>query len=158
MSSVPAAVAPVAITVTIYGDPAPKGSKRAFIVGKKGEKPRAIVTDAPRHDKDKLAPWKLAVTAAVQQTIKQRGGWAPLDGPLAVEVWFWLARPASAPKRVTFPAKKPDLDKLARAALDVLSKSIWTDDSRIVDLDLRKRFAIGRGPGAMIVVREMGGG
>lgn len=32
MSSVPAAVAPVAITVTIYGDPAPKGSKRAFIV------------------------------------------------------------------------------------------------------------------------------
>ena len=137
--------------VDVIGLPAPKGSKTAFIVGG-----RAIVTDkAPMNRaKDKLSPWKLAVTAAVQARIIALGHPSPLDAPLAVRVQFWLPKPESASKRVLYPMRKPDLDKLARAALDLCSKSVWTDDARIVSLTLEKRFANGRPPGMTLAVWE----
>ena len=61
-----------------------------------------------------------------------------LDGALGVALWFYLAKPKSVQRQ--YPAVVPDIDKLARAILDALKKVI-TDDARIVDLFVRKRYA-----------------
>jgi crossover junction endodeoxyribonuclease RusA len=138
------------LRIDVVGLPAPKGSKKAFVV-----KGRAIVTDVSnKSSRDRLNPWKLAVTAAVQRALAEIGNPPPLDVPLDVHLLFWLPRPESTPKRVTLPAKKPDCDKLARAALDLCSKVVWTDDARIVNLHVCKRFAIGRPPGMTMNVGE----
>ncbi len=57
-----------------------------------------------------------------------------IDGPVFVEMYFTLKKPVSAPKKkLTFPDKKPDLDKLIRSTADAMVASgIITDDSRIV--------------------------
>lgn len=141
------------IELDVIGLPAPKGSKTAFLVGKKGGPQRAIVTDASnKSGRDRLSPWNLAVTAAIQRALAEIPGYVPIDGPLLVVACFYLPRPASTPRRVQYPAKKPDLDKLVRAAADLCSKVVWTDDSRIVTCVSRKRFAVGRPPGMTLRV------
>src|SRR5690606_17166348 len=49
----------------------------------------------------------------------------------------------SAPR---WPAGRPDLDKLARAALEAITGVVIADDSTVVDLCLRKRYAHNGGP------------
>ena len=51
-----------------------------------------------------------------------------------------------APKKVLYPATKPDLDKLVRSVGDALKGLAYEEDSRIVDIDARKRFAIESAP------------
>lgn len=136
-------------TVYVRGLPAPKGSKTAFVVRSKSGPPRAVVTDkGNKSSQDRLSAWKLAIHAALLEHPPA----TPLQGPLVVSVYFRLPRPASAPKRVTMPAKKPDLDKLARAALDVCTGILWNDDAQIVDLHLHKRFAGENMPGMTLAV------
>ena len=38
------------------------------------------------------------------------------------------------------PAKKPDVDNIAKAALDGLNGIVWRDDSLIVGLSIKKRY------------------
>lgn len=141
-----------AIEIDVVGLPAPKGSKKAFIV-----KGHAVVTDVSnKSSKDRLSPWKIAVSAALQAWCECHPNAAPLDVPIAVSLSFRLPRPSSTPKRVAYPAKKPDCDKLARAALDMASKVIWSDDARIVTLTVTKRFALHRPPGMTMCVEAVG--
>lgn len=68
------------------------------------------------------------------------GAWEPYDGPLAVDVTFWMPRP----KRPAYiePAVKPDLDKLQRALGDSMQASgLIREDSRITTWHARKRYA-----------------
>ena len=59
-----------------------------------------------------------------------------------------------APKRVTEVTTKPDVDKLARAALDALTGVLWADDSQVVSLHAQKEYAGEAQPcGALFVVR-----
>ena len=51
------------------------------------------------------------------------------------------APPKMAHKRLLFPAKKPDLDKLIRATGDALSTILYVDDAQIVYFEVRKVFA-----------------
>jgi Holliday junction resolvase RusA-like endonuclease len=146
------------IKVNVVGFPAPKGSKTSFVVkragtvGNKASDFRAVTTDKAAHGSNSLPTWKLAVTAAVQRAIRNAGNPRPMDDALDVTLAFWLPRPASTPNRVVYPTKKPDVDKLARAALDICSKVVWTDDARIVTLTVQKRFAIGRPPGLTMLI------
>ncbi len=85
--------------------------------------------------------------------------------PLAVEITFRLARPAShygtgknagklKPSAPPFPITTPDVDKLARATLDALKGTAFDDDSRVVDLHPRKIYAAaGELEGARIRIR-----
>jgi Holliday junction resolvase RusA-like endonuclease len=68
---------------------------------------------------------------------------------------FRVPRPKSAPKRVLWPATRPDLDKLCRHAADALSGLIYTDDARVVELIASKTFAIGEPPGVRITVEDI---
>lgn len=67
------------------------------------------------------------------------GAWEPHDGPLHVDVTFYLPRGKTVTREL--PSTKPDLDKLQRALGDVLTiNGIITDDARITRWSPRKRY------------------
>lgn len=144
----------------VAGEPKPMGSKTAFVVkGKFG--PRAVVTDGSTSKPagKLMRAWKDSVIAtALVEFSGDR-----IMGAVSVEMRFLLARPAghrrpdgtvkkSAPR---WPAVKPDADKLARSTLDALAVVMLADDSRVVELLIRKRYADEGPTGAHITVEEL---
>ncbi len=114
----------------VAGVAQPKGSARAFVP--KGWS-RAVVTSSnPR-----LKEWQTLVSLQAARHVSQ----GVLDGPVVVELAFVLHRPDSLPKRVAHCTKKPDVDKLARAALDALTGIVIKDDAQVVCLVATKSYA-----------------
>lgn len=121
-----------AITITVYGQAAPQGSKRHVGNG--------VMVESSK----KVKPWRQDVKAAATAAVDLLPGWVPLDGPLSVSMTFTFLRPkghfgtgrnagiirASAPQR---PATIPDLSKLVRSTEDALTKLVWADDARVVE-------------------------
>ena len=146
------------IELTVYGVPAGKGSKKAFVVpGKNGGRPRAVVVD---DNKASLKTWEAAIRTEAQRVMAQltTDGRLTFQGAaLAVVVLFLLPRPASiSAKHRPMPTVKPDIDKLARAALDPLTQVLYNDDAQICHLSVEKRYAEGgQVPGCRIVVSEL---
>lgn len=130
----------------VQGLPAPQGSKRG-IVNRYSGKVNMIESSK------RVKPWRADVRAKAEAFIDQAGG-RPLEGPLALYLTFHMPRPKghygtgrnssvlkeSAPQH---PIGKPDLDKLGRAILDALTGVVYTDDSQVVALSLRKMYAEG---------------
>ncbi|MBD5603584.1 MAG: RusA family crossover junction endodeoxyribonuclease [Candidatus Eremiobacteraeota bacterium] len=156
---------------TAVGIPQPQGSKSPKLLGKwimvNGQRAllnaRAVLiegrsikrkdgtwSDGPKRHKR----WREAVRLAALD-FQRRTGWETVADPCSMVIAFYLPRPASLPKRVLFPAKKPDLSKLARAAEDSLSGIIYVDDALVVTSLLHKRFAIGSVPRAEIMVERL---
>lgn len=128
-------------TVTVYGTPAPQGSKRH--VG------RGILVESSA----KVKPWREAVKHAALGVLAV-GEPEPvdpvLDCPLIVEMVFTLHRPASAPKRRTHPDRMPDLSKLIRSTEDALTDAgVWRDDARVVEHRARKVYIGSPDPDAL---------
>jgi Holliday junction resolvase RusA-like endonuclease len=110
---------------------------RAFNV--KGRQHPVVTSDNP-----KTRPWKYLVYAAA---IQARGMASPIEGPVRVNLTFFMPRPKSAKKSVEYPAGRPDRDKLERAVMDALTNSgIWKDDGQVVDGRTVKMYAGGRHP------------
>lgn len=133
-----------AFTVTVYGRPQPAGSKRAFRNPHTG---RIAVVDASKGSR----PWKQEVTGAALEACD--GELLLLDGPLILDVKFYLARPRghyrtgknahllrdAAPG---YPTTKPDTTKLLRAVEDALTGIVWTDDSRVIYQVASKHYGV----------------
>jgi Holliday junction resolvase RusA-like endonuclease len=130
----------VGVRFVVYGDAKSAGSKRAFRNPKTGA---LIVTEMVKGAK----PWQGAVAAAGAEA--HRG--PLLDGPLRVAFTFYRPRPrshygagrnagAAKPSAPRFPSTRPDVLKLARGVEDALTGVVWTDDTRIVTEELRKRW------------------
>jgi Holliday junction resolvase RusA-like endonuclease len=153
-----------ALHFTIYGTPQPAGSKRGFYNKNAG---RVIITD----DAKKSRPWKAQVSDAAQQAMtftselgEGTSGYMPLlDGPLALELVFYVPRPKGhygsgrnahllRPSAPDFPAVKPDVLKLARAVEDALSSIVYRDDAQIVTEFLLKRY--GEHARCEVIVRQ----
>lgn len=118
------------IRFTVYGDPAGKGSTTAFYSPKK----KRTFTHSPKS----TVKWEQAVNFRAQEHAPEGG---LLDGPLHMELRFFLPKPKSAPKtRRTWPDKKPDLDKLIRAVGDALTNVIYKDDARVVSVTASKDY------------------
>ena len=132
--------------VTVAGTPVPQGSKRAWLNAKTNRVMMAEDQGA-RH-----ASWRREVTAAVAEAMRDAGIDEPVDAAVSVSLTFHVLRPgahygtgrngttvrAGAP---AYPAKAPDIDKLARAVLDSLTDSrLWIDDGQVTSLLVRKRF------------------
>ncbi len=139
------------VRITVYGNPAPQGSKRFVGTSKAG---RGILVESSK----RVKPWRQDVVAAAQQCM---GGLPPLDGALSVVMVFTMPKPASAPKlKRTWPNRMPDLSKLARSTEDALTTAgVWVDDARVVNYaKLAKVFpnedvdALGS-PGVLIEIR-----
>jgi Holliday junction resolvase RusA-like endonuclease len=129
------------------GVPLPQGSKSARVV-----KGRAIVTEGFGEGPRNRRRWRDAVAEAARKWAGENGHPAPVDLPVRLRLTFYLPRPASAPRRVTQPAKKPDLSKLIRSVEDSLSGIIYADDARVVAIEASKEFALERTPGVMVEV------
>jgi Holliday junction resolvase RusA-like endonuclease len=86
------------------------------------------------------------------------GDQAPLSGPLSVDIVAWVRMPANIPRRdrlTARPVKRPDLDNLLKLVLDGCSP-LWQDDSQVVELVARKRYAIDGPPRWDIAVEALG--
>lgn len=135
----------MSITITVYGLPAPQGSKRHVGNG--------VMVESSA----KVKPWREAVKHAALEAM---AGQPPMDGPLCLDVVFTLPRPKSAPKKRTHPDGTPDLSKLIRSTEDALTDAgVWADDARVVRVLASKLYA-GDGlalgiPGAWIEVYRM---
>ena len=134
---------PHSITFFVAGEPAPKGSTRAFVVHG-----RPIITGANRRTKD----WEMRIATEAQALSADC-----VSCPVAVHGWFILPRPKSLPRKVLHHVKKPDLDKLGRALLDGLTGILYVDDSQVVELSLSKHYAsAGEPTGVRVMLDHLG--
>lgn len=155
------------VDLTVYGRPAPQGSKKAFAHATTG---KVITQEMSKYVK----PWRSDVRDAALVLLAREGrAGFPMDGPLVVDMVFTAARPQShyrtgrnahllkdsAPLR---PTGAPDLSKLARSTEDALtSAGVWRDDSRVVEYGRLAKVYAGEdvdaldAPGAVIRVRQM---
>jgi Holliday junction resolvase RusA-like endonuclease len=136
----------VSLTITVFGRPAPQGSKR-YVGGNRAQGGRFI--EASKY----LPAWRKAITTAAIAEI-ENGSWAKSIEPIEIEVIFYLERPAtvSVAKR-PWPIKPPDLDKLLRGVLDGMTDAgVWDDDGQVVKITAWKVYADTREPGAFIKI------
>lgn len=149
------------MTITVYGSPAPQGSKK--FMGVRGGK--GIMVESSKAVK----PWREAVKSAgleeMEMGERPSGDltyFPPAEGPIEVRMTFTLPKPKSAPKRRrTYPDRTPDLSKLVRSTEDALTQAgVWEDDARIVKCTASKVYP-GEGtdalhiPGAVIHIRQV---
>lgn len=126
------------ISFTVHGVAQPKGSTRAFVP--KGWT-RPIITSSNKN----LKGWEQTIRAELQvvmATTDRATLAAIFESPVAVGLRFHLPRPKSKPK-AKYPTTKPDVDKLARAAIDALSGVAFKDDNQVVAVQARKVYADG---------------
>jgi len=147
------AVAPArqTLTITVFGEPAPQGSKKGFAVNG-----RVVMTESSK----RVRPWRQDVAAAARDVVTVAPHF-PEKVPLRLDVVFTMRKPASAPKRRrTWPSVKPDGDKLLRAVCDALTHVAWHDDAQVIEYHVAKRYP-GEGdgslttPGAHITITEV---
>jgi Holliday junction resolvase RusA-like endonuclease len=151
------------LVITVYGTPAPQGSKRAFAVRGKGGKPtgRVAVIESSH---DRVKSWRQAVLEAALAV----GAGQPLQGPLSASVTFYMPRPKShlrtgrsagqvKDSAPASPSGKPDLSKLLRSTEDAITDAgVWADDAQVVSYTgLAKERADTRPPGAAITITPL---
>lgn len=115
--------------ITVYGLPAPQGSKRYVGRTKMG---RGILVE----NSDAVTPWRADVMTAARAVLEAHGWPAPMEGPMVARMVFTVPKPKSAPKmRRTWPVSRPgDLSKLVRATEDALQAAgVIKDDGMIVE-------------------------
>ena len=132
----------------VEGQPMTYGSKRGFVVQPKGGgNPRAIISNQNHAN---LKDWQETLRRRMAETAPEE----VLTEAVAVLVTFYLARPKghyrtrggkltlglkdSAPP---YPLKKPDGDKVERAAWDCMKGHWLIDDTHVVDGQVQKRWA-----------------
>jgi crossover junction endodeoxyribonuclease RusA len=119
---------------TVFAKPEPQGSTRAFIP--KGWN-RAIITT----DNAKLKPFRQEVAQTALAAMHEHGAQMAARGvPIALTLGFFFDKPKSVRKSVHRKTTKPDLDKLARAALDALTGIVYADDSQVDECHATKSF------------------
>lgn len=127
------------IVFRVWGVAQPKGSARGFIP--KGWTRPIITSDNPS-----LKAWELLVRAELQQVMATTSTTVKaslFNAPISVTLAFHLPRPKSAPRRVIYPTKRPDLDKLVRATIDACSGVAFNDDTQVVAITASKLYAVG---------------
>lgn len=136
-----------AFSLTVYGIPAPQGSKKP--VGNRISKRGNLVPVLVESSK-KVKPWREAVDDTARKALGRIPGWVKLDGPLIAEMHFTLPAPQRMPKGRTAPTVYPDLSKLLRSTEDALTTAgVWADDARVVRYrDMSKNYP-GAGPYAL---------
>jgi Holliday junction resolvase RusA-like endonuclease len=145
------------IRFTVLGQPATKGSARAFIVPGGARGPRAIITNDAGQ---KAKSWAAVVSDAARAAA---GDAKLLEGPVRVSMLFHLQRPRahfrssgalkeSAPSHV---ATRPDIDKFLRCGLDALTGVLFVDDGQIAILSSEKLYTNDGRTGATIEVEAI---
>ena len=80
---------------------------------------------------------------------KAMGSQKPLETPVSVYLYIRVSIPQSYSKnRKTAcldgserPAKKPDIDNVAKAFLDAMNGTVYLDDTQVVELNIKKVYS-----------------
>jgi Holliday junction resolvase RusA-like endonuclease len=131
------------ISLRVFGDPAPQGSKRIV----RGN--RLIEASG-----EKLKRWRREIAAECQRA-RQENIDVFFTDAVEVSVVFYMPRPKTvSEKKRPHPIVPPDLDKLCRGLLDGIGQSevIWGDDSQVVRLVAEKRYAKDEEIGASVFI------
>jgi len=134
---------------TVYGRPAPQGSKRPIGRRKNGS---AIMIEMSNYVK----PWRAAVKEAAMKAITG----PMIETAVILNVTFTLKAPAKMPKGRIYPTTVPDLSKLVRSTEDGITESgLWKDDALVVVLVAQKLYPGQVGsldrPGAHIAITTL---
>ena len=136
----------VALRFVVFGRSQQKGSKRVLPI--RGRVPlghqHVVLVDANKN----AAPWAQQVSAAA---LRAYGTGELIRTPVAVRMAFYFSRPKShfgrgrnaetlRPAAPRHMGSMPDLDKLARCAVDALTGIVLKDDALISELALAKRY------------------
>lgn len=135
----------------VAGTPKPQGSIRAFVRGG-----RAVLTSTTKG----LHEWRDTIRKEADHALANGG--KVLSGPVAVRLTFYLQPPKShkpSGEGVDDPvSKRPDIDKLSRAALDALTGVAYHDDSQVAELAANKLYATEAAkPGVLVSLRPLAG-
>lgn len=143
---------PDVIEFFVAGEPVPQGSTRAFYI----KKLERVVTT---HTNANTEAWRNRIATEAQHADGLRPQtFFSEDRRVGYEVSmeFVFSRPKSTPKSWRQNTKRPDLDKLVRAALDGITNILIPDDSQVVRITAGKSYGDGeRCPGLHITVRRM---
>lgn len=134
------------IRLHVIGSPEPKGSTKVVPIVRKFPVTihtfkQLLTSVAVTSDNAQVKKWQRTIATAAKSAML---GDRPHAGPVIVEVTFFLAPPQKIPKeRGGYPIVRgsTDVDKLARACLDALTQISYVDDSQVIDLIARKRYA-----------------
>lgn len=124
--------------MVIDGEVGGKGRPRTRIFYA-GGKPMATIYPDPDSAKFERLIKGLAFAAMHRQPM--------FEGPVEVEMVFWLKRPKSWTRKQCeaasgfYSTAKPDCDNRAKLIMDAFNEVVWEDDSQVSDLIVRKRYA-----------------
>lgn len=127
------------VLVIVEGEPVGKGRARTVVRGKGGK------AFAQHYTPEKTRTYEQMVA---DEARKAMAGREPIAGPCMLELSLVCGVPASWSKKKRaaalagelFPAKKPDIDNVAKAICDSFNAIVWVDDVQVVDLVARKRY------------------
>lgn len=150
---------PFQLKFFVPGTPAPAGSKRAFVVGLKSGKPRAVMQE---NNSDRLHVWYASVA---EHAARAMGDRQAFTGPITLDIIFHMMRPKShrrtgkfagqvKPSAPAYHVQKPDRSKLLRAAEDALTGIVYVDDSQIVGGNTTKMWTTDKS-GAVFQINEL---
>jgi Holliday junction resolvase RusA-like endonuclease len=120
----------------VEGDPRGKGRPR---FGRFGKFTR-VYTDKQTQDYETLIK---------SFAMEAMGSTDPLEMAVSVFLYVRLPVPQSYSKKRTEaclsgaerPAKKPDIDNIAKAFLDAMNGTVYLDDTQVVELNLKKIYS-----------------
>ena len=132
--------------LTVYGTPAPQGSKRAF-----GNR----VVEVSK----KVKPWRASIERAFLLN-----PWDTITEPFSIRITFMMPRPKThyrtgkhahelkdtAPR---YHTTTPDIDKLVRSTMDGLTQAGAIEDDKLACiLHAQKLYLQDTSPGAIIII------
>ena len=134
----------VAFSFFITGKPIGKGRPRFRAVPKR-DGGHFVQTYTPKNTAD----WEQDIGEQVGVALARlrakgalKGIELPLSNRVILNLRFNLPKPKSAPKKLRFQKKKPDLDNLDKSLIDALSNiGLIKDDNLVTDISTCKRFA-----------------
>lgn len=106
-----------------------------------------------------IVAWKQLLTLMINQQTPRE----PLAGPVSVHLVFYGSRPKSLMTKKANPdempdLRKPDVDNLAKAVMDVMKNcGVYNDDAQVWSLVVKKRYVMKdseRGPGVYLQVYD----
>jgi len=143
---------PDTIEFFVAGEPVPQGSTKSFYIKKLDR----VVTTHTNRNTDK---WRQRIATEAQHANELREANFYTDDKMCgykIILDFYMSKPKSAPKRVQLNTKRPDLDKLVRAALDGITGILIVDDSQVIGIAANKFYCPENvAPGLKVVLRRL---
>ena len=143
---------PQMIHFFVAGDPIPQGSTRSFYIKKID---RVVTTHTNRNTEQ----WRHRIATEAQKANESRErGFFIDDRKYGYDILlhFHFSKPQSMSKKHWIHTKRPDLDKLVRAALDGITGVLIPDDAQVTSITASKDYCQnGTVPGLHISVRRL---